>query len=78
MQCAKCHTENLADAAFCEECAAPLLAPALCEWRAELAGVLGDEAERARLLEEARVGYGNIGAPRHAERLGEAKRQGGR
>ena len=24
MQCSKCHTENLADAAFCEECAAPL------------------------------------------------------
>jgi class 3 adenylate cyclase len=24
MQCSKCHTENLSDAAFCEECAAPL------------------------------------------------------
>src|SRR5512139_2860522 len=24
MQCSQCHTENLADAAFCEECAAPL------------------------------------------------------
>jgi class 3 adenylate cyclase len=24
MQCSQCHTENLADATFCEECAAPL------------------------------------------------------
>ncbi|HVO24682.1 MAG TPA: zinc ribbon domain-containing protein [Candidatus Margulisiibacteriota bacterium] len=24
MKCPKCHTENLADSAFCEECSAPL------------------------------------------------------
>ena len=46
-----------------------VLTPALCEWRAELAGVLGDDAARSALLSEAQKGYTAIGAPKHAERL---------
>jgi tetratricopeptide (TPR) repeat protein len=45
------------------------LAPALCEWRAELAAVLGDAAGREALLQEAQLLYLEIGAPLHAERL---------
>jgi hypothetical protein len=50
------------------------LAPALCEWRAELAAVLGDGAAREALLGEAERGYTEIGAPRHAARLAQKKR----
>jgi adenylate cyclase len=46
-----------------------LLTPALCEWRAELAGVLGDEDARTRLIEDAYQGYLAVGAQGHAERL---------
>ncbi len=56
-------------AALIERTGAKLLAPALCEWRAELAGVLGNAAERDALLREALRLYEEIGAPRHAERL---------
>jgi class 3 adenylate cyclase len=59
-------------AALIERTGAKLLAPRLCEWRAELAAALGDEAERARLLGEARRGYGALGAPKHAERVARA------
>ena len=52
-----------------ERSGARTLAPALCEWRAELAGVLGNDDERVRLLREAYEGYAKIGAPGHAERL---------
>jgi adenylate cyclase len=45
------------------------LAPALCEWRAELAAVVGDDAAREQLLRKARAGYLEIGAPLQAERL---------
>jgi adenylate cyclase len=45
------------------------LAPALCEWRAELAAVLGDDAMREQLLHEAQLLYREIGAPLHAERI---------
>jgi adenylate cyclase len=56
-------------AALVERTGAKTLAPALCEWRAELAAVLGDDAARERLLREAQQGYRAIGAPGHAERL---------
>jgi class 3 adenylate cyclase len=52
-----------------ERTGARALAPALREWRAELAAGLGDETERERLLREALQGYEEIGAPGHAERL---------
>jgi hypothetical protein len=42
---------------------------ALCEWRAELAAVLGDDATRAQLLRQTQQGYEEIGAPGHAERI---------
>ena len=48
-----------------------LLAPALCEWRAELAAVLGDEGARAQLIEDAYQGYLAVGAPARAERMRE-------
>jgi adenylate cyclase len=66
---------DAAEAAFAEAAAliersgAKTLAPALCEWRAELAAVLGDDAERLRLLHEAQRIYPAIGAPKQAERL---------
>ena len=59
-------------AALIEQTGATSLAPALCEWRAELAAVLGDDAARADLLCQAQEGYEAIGAPRHAARLGVA------
>jgi tetratricopeptide (TPR) repeat protein len=52
-----------------ERSGAKTLAPALCEWRAELAAVLGDAVAREALLREAELGYAEIGAPLHAERL---------
>jgi hypothetical protein len=56
-------------AALIERMQAGVLHPALLEWRAELAGVLGNDAERLRLLREAEQGYEAIGAPKQAERL---------
>jgi len=56
-------------AALIERTGAKLLAPALLEWRAELAATLGDDAARLQLLREARQGYLDIGAPAHAARL---------
>jgi hypothetical protein len=56
-------------AALIESTGAKTLAPALAEWRAELAAVLGDDTTRTRLLEQARRGYQDIGAPKQAERL---------
>jgi hypothetical protein len=56
-------------AALIERTGAKLLAPRLCEWRAELAAVLGDEAARGQLLREAQQGFAAIGAAKHAERL---------
>ena len=53
-----------------ERTGAKTLAPALCEWRAELAGVLGDDATRVQLLREAHRLYEQIGAPLQAERIG--------
>ena len=52
-----------------ERTGAKTFAPALCEWRAELAAVLGDEATRTELLQQAQQGYDEIGAPGHAERV---------
>ncbi len=61
---------SLASAAeLIERTGAKTLAPALCEWRAELAGVLGADTARGQLLREAQRGYLEIGAPGHAERL---------
>ena len=56
-------------AALIERTGAKTLAPALCEWRAELAAVLGDDVTRAQLLRQAELGYQEIGAPGHAQRL---------
>ena len=56
-------------AALIERTGATTLVPALCEWRAELAGVLGDEDARVALLQEARQGYAAIGAHGHVARL---------
>ena len=61
-------------AALIERTGAKLLAPALCEWRAELAGVLGNAAERDALLREALRLYEEIGAPLRAARLRAAPR----
>jgi tetratricopeptide (TPR) repeat protein len=58
-----------AAAELIERTGAKTLAPALCEWRAELAGILGDDAARAQLIREAHQGYLDIGAPGHAERI---------
>jgi len=43
--------------------------PGLCEWRAELAATLGDDADRVRWLQQARILFGEIGAPLQVERL---------
>jgi hypothetical protein len=56
-------------AALIERSGATTLAPALCEWRAELAAVLGDDAARERLLREAERLHREIGAPLRAERI---------
>jgi hypothetical protein len=56
-------------AALIERTGAATLAPALCEWRAALAAVLGDEATRVALLREARRGYEAIGAMGHVARM---------
>jgi tetratricopeptide (TPR) repeat protein len=61
-------------AALIERTGARTLAPALCEWRAELAAVLGDHAAHEALLREAERGYTEIGAPLHAARLAQEKR----
>ena len=60
----------LAEAAALIGCTgAKTLAPALCEWRAELAAALGDDVTGAQLLQQAQHGYEEIGAPGHAERV---------
>ena len=56
-------------AALIDRTGAVTLAPALCEWRAELAEVVGNDAVRVELLGEAQKGYSAIGAPKHAERV---------
>jgi hypothetical protein len=56
-------------AALIERTGSATLAPALCEWRAELAGVLGDDAARQSLLRDAQQGYASIGAPARAARI---------
>jgi hypothetical protein len=53
-----------------ERTGATTLAPSLCEWRAELAAVLGDEATRVDRLRQAHRLYEQIGAPLQAERIG--------
>jgi hypothetical protein len=56
-------------AALIERTGATTNAPFLAEWRAELAGVLGDAGTRAQLLREAEQGFAAIGAPKQVERL---------
>ena len=56
-------------AALIESTGARSLAPALLEWRAELAAGLGDDVTNDQLLRQAEQGYEAIGAPKHA-RLG--------
>ncbi|MCX7062980.1 MAG: hypothetical protein NT024_00065, partial [Proteobacteria bacterium] len=60
----------LANAAqLIERTGAQILAPSLCEWRAELAAALGDDASRIRLLIEARNHFERMGAPFQVQRL---------
>ena len=80
--CPGCERLNDADATFCNGCGSSIaealvlieganakaLAPRPCEWRAELAGVLGDHTLRKQLL-EAEASYREIGAPLRAERI---------
>ncbi len=56
-------------AALIERTGAKTLAPALCEWRAELAALLGDDATRVQLLRESHQLYEQIGAPLQAQRI---------
>jgi hypothetical protein len=56
-------------AALIERTGASTLAPALLEWRAELAKVLSNNALQQRLLREAQQGYEAMGAPLHAQRI---------
>ena len=56
-------------AALIDRTGARTLAPALCEWRAELAAVVGDDTTSETLLQEARQGYKEIGAPGQVARL---------
>ena len=56
-------------AALVERTGAATLAPSLLEWRAELAGVLGDTAARERSLQEARRGYEATGASKQVQRM---------
>jgi adenylate cyclase len=56
-------------AALIERMGAKTLAPALCEWRAELAAVLGDNVASGQLLRQAQQLYAEIGAPAHVSRL---------
>jgi hypothetical protein len=88
-RCASCQSELPGAAKFCAECGTPVaatapkaepraytpktLAPFLCEWRAELAGVTGADAARRRLLSEAEDGYRGLGATGHAERLAQQR-----
>jgi hypothetical protein len=65
----RCRSPLASVAALIERCGARTLAPALCEWRAELAAVLGDDVTRERLLRQAQQGYDEIGAPGHVARL---------
>jgi tetratricopeptide (TPR) repeat protein len=58
-----------AAAILIDDTGARTLAPMLCTWRAELAGVLGDDALQKQLLGEAEQGYREVGAPIRAERL---------
>lgn len=60
-----------AAAQLIERTGARTLAPALLEWRAELAAVLGDGATRELLLRQALREYEEIGAPGHVVRLRE-------
>ncbi len=57
-----------------ERTGARTLAPALLEWRAELAAVLGDESTSEQLLRQAARSYEALGAPKQAQRLA-AQRQ---
>jgi len=57
-------------AALIERTGARTLAPALCEWRAEMAAVLGDEATRVERLREAHQLYKQTGAPLQSQRIG--------
>jgi hypothetical protein len=56
-------------AALIERSGATTLVPLLCEWRAELATVLGDDVTRGGLLKQAQRGYDEIGAPLQAARI---------
>ncbi len=60
----------LAEAAeLIERTGAKTLAPALREWRAELAAVLGDTVMREQQLREAQRLYEEIGAPLQSDRI---------
>jgi hypothetical protein len=67
--CEAAETALTEAAALIESSGAVTLAPALCEWRAELAEVLGDDAARKQQLQQAHDLYREIGASAQAERL---------
>ncbi len=56
-------------ATLIERSGARLLAPALFEWRAELAATLGNDVDHQQLLRQAASGFLAIGAPLQAQRL---------
>jgi hypothetical protein len=56
-------------AALIDRTGARTFAPSLLEIHAELAAVLDDDAERVRLLQQARNLFDEIGAPLQAERI---------
>ncbi len=56
-------------AAVIERTGARIFTPMLCEWRAELAAVLGDDAGRVQLLSEAREHFERMGVPLQVARL---------
>ena len=65
MNCTSCGHDNPTGNRFCGGCGAP----ALLEWRAELAAVLGDDAACTQFLQQAIQGNDDIGAPLQAARL---------
>jgi hypothetical protein len=67
--CEAAETALTEAAALIESSGAVTLAPWLCEWRAELAEVLGDDVARKQQLRQAHDLYREIGAPAQAERL---------
>ena len=65
----KLSTQLAEAAALVDRTGATTVTPSLCEARAELCAMLGDETGRETLLREAVQGFEGIGAPAHAARV---------